>query len=96
MNYDRRKHQTKIIDANQGETKYSYFNDGQTKSVTDAVGNTTNYFYDDSGRLVREQLVGILPSNSDIRFSKQRQVLPHHSPSTIHQLKAASPLMHRD
>jgi YD repeat-containing protein len=48
--YDRRKRQTKIIDANtnHGETNYSYFNDGQTKSVTDAVGNITSYIYDDA------------------------------------------------
>jgi RHS repeat-associated protein len=58
--YDKRHRQTKIIDANNlnpGETNYTYYNDGQTKSVTDAAQNITSYFYDDAGRLIREDSV---------------------------------------
>jgi YD repeat-containing protein len=39
--YDKRDRQTKIIDASGGTTEYSYYADGQTKSVKDAVGNPT-------------------------------------------------------
>jgi YD repeat-containing protein len=55
--YDRRKRQTKITDAEGGMTDYAYYNDGQTKSVKDAIGNVTSYIYDDAGRLSREDSV---------------------------------------
>jgi RHS repeat-associated protein len=56
-NYDKRNRQTKITDTNvnHGETKYTYYNDGQSKSIEDAVGNITTYFYDRAGRLIQEK-----------------------------------------
>jgi RHS repeat-associated protein len=53
--YDKRKRQIKIKDAEGGETHYSYYDDGQTKSVLDAAGNLTEYFYDEAGRLSEDK-----------------------------------------
>jgi YD repeat-containing protein len=55
--YDKRKRQIKITDAEGGTTDYTYYLDGQTKSVTDAAPthNTTTYFYDIAGRLIQEK-----------------------------------------
>jgi YD repeat-containing protein len=57
--YDKRNRQTRITDAEGGTTDYAYYNDGQTKSVTDAAPahNLTTYFYDVAGRLIEEDSV---------------------------------------
>jgi YD repeat-containing protein len=54
--YDNRNRQTKVTDANGGETNYSYYKDGKTASIKDAVGNKTEYTYDVAGRLTNEIL----------------------------------------
>jgi YD repeat-containing protein len=54
--YDNRNRQTKITDAEGGVTRYEYYLDNQTLSVTDAalVPNITSYIYDPAGRLIQE------------------------------------------
>jgi YD repeat-containing protein len=54
--YDNRNRQTKVKDANGGETNYGYYKDGKTASIKDSVGNLTEYTYDVAGRLTNEIL----------------------------------------
>jgi RHS repeat-associated protein len=52
--FDDLNRKTQVIDAEGGVTKYKYFKDGQTKSMTDAAGNVTSYGYDGGGRMTTE------------------------------------------
>jgi YD repeat-containing protein len=61
--YDKRNRQTKVTDANGGETNYSYYKDDKTASIKDAVGNKTEYTYDVAGRLVTERLTNSQANN---------------------------------
>jgi RHS repeat-associated protein len=53
--YDKRNRKIQAIDPKGGFTLYTYTTDDLTKSIRDAVGNTTNYTYDITGRLTAEQ-----------------------------------------
>jgi YD repeat-containing protein len=52
--YDERRRVTEQIAANNASTTYTYFDDNQLESLTDADLNTTTWAYDDAGRVASE------------------------------------------
>lgn len=55
--YDDNGHRTKLVDPDAGTMTYKYAADGTLLSQTDARGVTTNYSYDDLGRLTTKTYV---------------------------------------
>ncbi|MDR2344507.1 MAG: hypothetical protein LBE18_00420 [Planctomycetaceae bacterium] len=52
--YDNLRRKISETNAEGGETKFTYYKDGQMKSLTDPVGNTTSWTYNLLGKVSRE------------------------------------------
>ncbi|MGD9126872.1 MAG: fibronectin type III domain-containing protein, partial [Planctomycetia bacterium] len=54
LSYDSLGRLTKLTDANDAVTRFTYNGESRLAGLTDPVGNTTEWVYDDEGRLIQE------------------------------------------